>query len=136
VAWPLAAMLVDGEVGPAQTLEHRLQDPQIRELAQKVELVESEELNELCQLFELGDPRGRFAGSVAILLKDGHEFSSGVIDAGAMFPQPGWDEDRMEDKFRWLTAYALDEPCIDALVDMLWHFEDVASARELTEVLG
>jgi len=136
VAWPLAAMLVDGEVGPAQTLEHRLQDPQIRELAQKVELVESEELNELCQLFELGDPRGRFAGSVAVLLKDGHEFSSGVIDAGATFPQPGWDEDRMEDKFRWLTAYALDEPCIDALVDMLWHFEDVASARELTEVLG
>ena len=39
-AWPLAAMLVDGEIGPAQMLEARLSDPQIRMLAAKVEVVE------------------------------------------------------------------------------------------------
>ncbi|MCP4118617.1 MAG: MmgE/PrpD family protein, partial [Desulfobacteraceae bacterium] len=61
LAWPVAAMLVDGEVGPDQTAEHRLNDPIIRGLAQRIEVVESENLNELCRLYEKGDPRGRFA---------------------------------------------------------------------------
>ena len=33
VAWPVAAMLADGEVGPAQMLESRLNDPAIPSIA-------------------------------------------------------------------------------------------------------
>ncbi len=95
-AWPLAAMLVDGEIGPAQMLEMRLSDPQIRMLAAKVGVVEDEEMERLCQLFEQGDPTGRFASSVTITLHDGREFYSGVVDGDLRFPQPGWDEARME----------------------------------------
>jgi 2-methylcitrate dehydratase PrpD len=135
-AWPLAAMLVNGEIGPAQMLEARLSDPHIRALAAKVEVVEDPEMERLCQLFEQGDPSGRFASTVTITLHDGREFCSGVVDGGLRFPQPGWDEARMEDKFRWMVGSVLDTPRIDALAQMLWRFETLPSARELFEVWG
>jgi 2-methylcitrate dehydratase PrpD len=135
VAWPVAAMLVDGEVGPAQTLEKRLDDPQIRNLARKVTVEESEELNELCRLFELGDPRGRFAGIVRIRLNDGREFDSGMVESGEQHPPVGWDEAVMESKFRWLAQYVLEDDQIDALLDVLWHFDELSDVRELTATL-
>ena len=136
LAWPVAAMLVDGEVGPEQTLEHRLGDQRIRALAQKVEVIESEELNELCRLFEQGDPRGRFASIVTIALQDGREYNSGMVDGGLRFPQPGWDQDVMEEKFRWLAAYVLEPARVDAVMDMLKRWDQVSNVRQLTAMLA
>lgn len=135
VSWPVAAMLVDGEVGPAQTLEARLDDPQVRALAQKVEVEEAEDLNELCRLYELGDPRGRFAGRVRLTLKDGRELRSGTVETDECYPPVGWDEERMGDKFRWLASHVLDDQRVDTILDMLWHFEDVRRVRELTGMI-
>lgn len=113
-----------------------MDDPKIRDLARRVGVVESEELNELCQLREKGDPRGRFASTVTITLKDGKKLNSGMIGE-APFPPPGWDENRVEEKFRWLAAFVLlDEARVNALVDMLWHFEEVPNVRELTQMLA
>jgi len=134
-AWPLAAMLVDGEIGPAQMLEARLTDPQIRTLAAKVEVFEDAEMERLCRLFEQGDPAGRFASTVTITLHNRREFYSGLVDGGLRFPQPGWDEARMEDKFRWAAGFVLDQPSIDALAQRLWRFEMTPSVRELFGVL-
>lgn len=136
LAWPVAAMLVDGEVGPAQTLEHRLDDPQIKGLARKVKPVESEELNELCELFEKGDPRGHWASIVTVILEDGQEFTSGLEDGGFRFPPPVWDEAKIEEKFRWLAANVLDKRRINELVDILWHFDEVSNVKELTALLA
>ena len=99
LAWPVAAMLVDGEIGPNQTLEGRLGDPKIRDLAQRVDVVESEELNQLCRLHAKGDPRGRFASIVTIKLKDGREYCSGMKDGGMKFPAPAWTPEMMTEKF-------------------------------------
>ena len=134
-AWPLAAMLVDGEIGPGQMLDERLSDPQIRELAAKVEVVEDAEMERLCRLFEQGDPSGRFASAVTITLQDGREFHSGLVDGGLRFPQPGWDEVRMEEKFRWAAGFVLDQSRIEALAEMLWRFEMIPSVRDLFGVL-
>jgi 2-methylcitrate dehydratase PrpD len=134
-AWPLAAMLVDGEIGPAQMLESRLSDPKIRALAAKVDVVESEEMERLCWLYEQGDPRGRFASTVTIALRDGQEICSGVVDGGLRFPQPGWDEARMEEKFRWATGFVLGKERINALANLLWRFDKVPSVRELITVI-
>ena len=134
-AWPLAAMLVDDAIGPAQMLEARLSDRRIRALAAKVEVVEDAEMERLCRLFEQGDPGGRFASTVTITLQDGREFHSGVVDGGLRFPQPGWDEARMEDKFRWAAGFVFDQPRIDALAEMLWRFDMIPSVRELFGVL-
>ncbi len=126
-AWPLAAMLVDGEVGPRQMLEERLSDPIIRGLAQKVEVHETEEMEQLCRLFEQGDPRGRFASRVIIALKNGQVFDSGLVDGGLRFPPQGWDQTRMSEKFRWLASFVLDHDQVEGLLQILWHFEDISS---------
>lgn len=132
LAWPVAAMLVDGEIGPNQTGEHRLKDPIIRDLARKVEVVESEELNELCRLHAKGDPRGRFASVVTIKLKDGREYCSGMKDGGMKFPAPEWTREMMAEKFRWLATTVLDSAVIDELLDMAWHLDELNQIKELT----
>jgi len=130
LAWPLAANLVDGEVGPKQMLEARLGDPVIRELAQKVEAVETEELNELHHLFRIGDRRGRFASKVEIRLKDGRNFKSGLVDAGQQFPQAKWSAKMIEDKFRHIVAHVINSDRIQRLIDMIWDFEKLSDIDE------
>jgi 2-methylcitrate dehydratase PrpD len=134
-SWPLAAMLVDGEVGPAQTLEARLQDPKIRSVAKKVRVVETAEMERLCQLFEQGDPAGRFASKVTMTLQDGGVLHSGFVDGGLRFPQPGWDEARMSAKFRWLAEFVVDKPRIEPLLRVLWQFEQVPDVRQFVRDL-
>jgi 2-methylcitrate dehydratase PrpD len=131
LAWPVAAMLVDGEIGPEQTLEDRLLDETIRALAAKVEVRESEQLNELCRLFSVGDPRGRFASSVTLILKDGRKVESGLVGGGLTFPQPGWDENTMERKFHWLVDPVLGTGRADKLIDLVWRFEEQPGVDEL-----
>jgi hypothetical protein len=41
----------------------------------------------------------------------------------------------MEQKFRWLTEYVLDDERIDALLEMTWRFEDLSSVRQLTDLV-
>jgi 2-methylcitrate dehydratase PrpD len=135
LAWPVAAMLVDGEVGPEQTIEERLGDARIRALAAKVRVRESEELNDLCRLFEQGDPRGRFASELTLVLKDGRELASGRVGGGLSFPQPGWDEKVMEKKFRWLVEPVLGADRADRLLDMAWSFETLRSVTELVDLV-
>ncbi len=134
-AWPLAAMLVDGEVGPAQMLEQRLADPAIRALAQKVEVVETEEMESLRILFEQGSPLGRFASKVTITLNDGRELRSGIVDGGLRFPPVGWDRALMADKFRWLAGMVLPSMDVEEILGTLWRFEQVADVRILTRRL-
>jgi 2-methylcitrate dehydratase PrpD len=134
-AWPLAAMLVDGEIGPHQLLEQRLSDPQIRQLAQKVQVFASEEMEALCRLFEQGDPRGRFASMVTITLQDGRSFHSGPVDGGLRFPPTGWDETRMAEKFRWLAGFVLNSQKVEEVLEMLWQFDRLPDVACLSERL-
>lgn len=135
LAWPVAAMLVDGEVGPNQTLEHRLSDPGIQDLAKRIEVVESEALNELRRLYEAGDPRGRFASIVTIKLKDGNEYSSGLKDGGMTMSAQNWTREMMAEKFRWLGATVMDAAKADEILDMAWHLDEIDNVKELTDKL-
>ena len=136
LAWPIAAILVDGEIGPEQTLEGRLHDPAIRGLAAKVEVNESEHLNELCRLFVAGDPRGRFASSVTIVLEDGERFETGLVDGGLSYPPSGWDERTMEEKFHWLADPVLGTDRANALIDLVWRFDEQSGVEELIRETG
>ncbi len=135
-AWPLAAVLIDGEVGPAQILDQCFEDPKIRDLAQKIEVVETDELNALYRLAERGDPQGRYAANVVITLNDGRSFESGIVEGNINFPQQGWGEGRIEAKFRWLVAHCLDEGRIDELVDLVWRFQQVPAVGEFARLLA
>ena len=96
-SWPLAAMLVDGEIGPAQILEERLSDPAHPQPGgEGDDVVESPEMERLCELFEQGDPNGRFASTVTITLKDGRELSvragrwQACVSRSQAGTWPGW----------------------------------------------
>jgi hypothetical protein len=60
---------------------------------------------------------------------------SGMAESGEKHPQPGWDEQVMEEKSRWLAEHVLEEAHIDALLDILWHFEEMPSVSEFTRML-
>jgi 2-methylcitrate dehydratase PrpD len=128
-------MLVDGEIGPSQTLEARLSDERIRSLARRVTVRETPAMERLRALYEVGHPDGRFASVVTIRLRDGRGFNSGVVDGGLRFPQPGWDEARMDAKFRWMAGFVLDAARVDALSQMVWRFDQVEDGRELIALL-
>ena len=134
VKWPLAAYLVDGVVGPEQILEPRFGDAVINALVDKMELVESEEFDDLYRPCFLGGDEGYSPGRVMIRLEDGRTLDSGIVSDACRIAARG-DEERLERKFRWLTGYVLEQDRIDRLLEMLWHFEEVSDVRELTALL-
>jgi len=136
MAWPLAAFLVDGEVGPVQILEPRLRDEQVRALAARVELLESERLNDLARRLVAGDPQGKLATVVTITLRDGRTFCSGETESGIRYPPPGWDEPRLKAKFRWLVGHVLDRERVEALLDLVSRFEHLPDVRQLTQMVA
>ncbi len=136
-AWPLAAFLADGEVGPDQMLTPRYDDEQILALADKVELVESKEVDDLYRPIFNGqdDPPGRSTSAVEITLKNGQSYYSGIVNVE---PGPGgsWNEEKLEKKFRWVAGYVLEPKRIDQLVEMVRDFEKLPHVRELTALLA
>ena len=72
---------------------------------------------------------------MTITLRDGRAFHSGLVDGGLRFPQSGWDEARMSDKFRWLAGFVLDADRLQLLLDRLWHFEGVPDVRPFARSL-
>ncbi len=134
VKWPVAAYLVDGEVGPSQVLESRLSDPSINALVDRIELVETEELDSLYRPSFEGRGGGLGASRVVICLEDGRILDSGLVSDACRIAASG-DEERLEKKFRWLTSSVLGENRIDGLLEMLWHFDAVHEVHELTSLL-
>ena len=136
VKWPLAAYLVDGEIGPDQILEARFGDEHINVLVDKIELVESEEFNRLYQpCFEGQTDDESVTGSqVFIRLKDGRTLDSGLVSDSCRIAASG-DEQLIEKKFRWLCGYVLEKDRTEQLLEMLWNFEKVPNVAELTALL-
>ena len=127
VAWPVAVFLVDGEVGPLQVLEARLSDPKVRDLASRVELVESDALTHLKHVQDFTETEGMDAAIVTVELTSGERLDSGVVEH-VRYPEPSWDRERMESKVRWLLKPHFDPLTLDALVADLWSFDEVEDA--------
>jgi 2-methylcitrate dehydratase PrpD len=134
VKWPLAAFLIDGEVGPDQILETRFDDANINALVDKIELVESEELDDLYRPIFEGKEDGSSVSRVVIRLKDGATLDSGLVPEACRFGPRG-DEAGLEQKFRWLTRYVLEEDRLDPLLEMLWHFDELQDVGEFVALL-
>jgi len=133
VKWPLAALLLDGEVGPNQILQHRLGDETVKALADKIEIVEDPEVDRMYQLLHnnVDSPDARFTSRVEITLTDGRTLDSGIVERIAN----RWDQASLEKKFRWITGYVLDNEMIDQLVEIVWKFDGVLNVRDLTRLL-
>jgi 2-methylcitrate dehydratase PrpD len=135
-AWPLAAYIIDGQIGPDQILPHAFEREDIRDLAERIEVVETEELNTLYRLATQGDPAGKYASKVIFELRTGNKVETGPVAGEINFPQHIWDDESLEEKFRWLTGRVLDEERIDRTLALVWQFDAVADVRELTALLA
>jgi 2-methylcitrate dehydratase PrpD len=100
LAWPVAAAVVDGWVGPEQVSGARLADPQICDLAQRVEAVVSPDLERRFPAEALCE--------VELQMDDGTALRSGVCGARGD-PSDPLSADELRDKFRRLA-----EPVIGA----------------------
>ncbi len=99
LAFPLAAALVDGVVGPDQVLPPRLDDPELLRLMDLVTI-------EVDQVYEAAFPEKTIA-EVMIETGSGESFSSGPMEP-QWEPSTGLpDEKELKEKFLWLAGPVL-----------------------------
>jgi len=132
LAWPVACFLAYGEVAPEHVLEPHLGNDAVRALANKVEIVVSDEFTRLYALDEARDPEGMEVADVTVELDDGRVLTSGVQRS----PVYGdWPRDKMEAKFRALARGFVGDDATERLIDMVWRFDELDDVRELTSVV-
>jgi 2-methylcitrate dehydratase PrpD len=115
IAFPIAAALVDREVGPGQVLAPRLFDKDIHQIMDKIQIIAQER-------FQKNFP-DKAESEVEITTLSGNLFSSGVMSAR-------WDTHttlptdlELENKFLWLTSPVLGKAGAKSLVNLIWNFE-------------
>lgn len=128
--WPLACLLLDGEIGPAQILESRFNDPQVRSLCDKIELVLDPQIEQMYN--EAQEMDLRMHSAVEISLTDGQTFDSGIVERGA----DRFDRAALERKFRWLVSFVLDSAKVEKTLEMAVQAERLETVRELTQLLN
>jgi len=134
LAWPVAALLVDGEVGPQQILEERLSSPVIRALCRRVEARVSEELSRLYYLSEANDALGKDAAIVSVTLRDGRVLSSGLVEH-VLYPKRPWGSDEIEAKFERLVSPHLDQGALAGVVECVQGVERLENVGSLMDTL-
>ncbi len=131
IAWPVAALLVDGEVATEQVADARVTDPAINALADKIEFVASEVYERLYEGSDLGRPDSQDAAHVTIELADGRRLDSGLVEHPVYRKEAAdWDRPRMERKFRRLLRHRFGAEALDELVDAVWSFEQITDVRD------
>jgi 2-methylcitrate dehydratase PrpD len=126
LAFPLAAALIDGELGPDQIMPPRIFDRQILDLSDKVQTEVSEEFD---QLF----PEKTFA-EVIIQTKPGSTFSSGPVEADWEPPDNLPSDSEIEEKFHSLVKPILGVQQTHQLCSLIWNFDNCHNIQELIEL--
>jgi 2-methylcitrate dehydratase PrpD len=122
VAWPIACLLLHGEVRPEHVLEDNLSDPETRSLASLVDIEESPEFTRLLDLSDAGDPAGAEYADVTIELADGRTFTSGPVEG------PGYDDwpaEEVERKFKWVVKETLEPGQAERLVALVGRLDGI-----------
>jgi 2-methylcitrate dehydratase PrpD len=115
IAFPIAAALIDGEIGPVQVLAPRLFDKDIHRMMDKIQIIAQDRFQK-----EFPD---KAESEVEITTTKKAVFSSGVMSAR-------WDvhsalptDKELKDKFLWLTTPVLGETRAKSLVNLIWNFD-------------
>lgn len=127
LTYPVAAALIDGQVGPRQVTPPRLFDPAILALAERVEV-------EVVAKYEEVFPAKTFA-DVEVITTDGRQLL--VESKQAIWEPPDTlpSDAELEQKFRWLVEPVLDQERTSELVQMIWRFEQVGEVRQLIDLV-
>jgi 2-methylcitrate dehydratase PrpD len=123
LAWPIAAALVDGWVGPEQVSEARLADPRIRDLARRVEAAVSPDLERRFPAEALCE--------IEVRMRDGAAYRSGVCGAQGD-PADPLTADQLREKFRRLA-----EPVVSGdRTEQIERTVDTLEARKIEDLLA
>jgi 2-methylcitrate dehydratase PrpD len=125
MAFPVAAALIDGEVGPKQILPPRIHSSQILNLGDKLETEVSDD-------FEQMFPE-KACAEVIIYTNDGRHFSSGRMEAQWEPPDTLPSDDELETKFQWLVEPGLGKEKTQQLVSMMWEFEKLEQVQDFID---
>ena len=125
--FPVAAVLVHGQLGLIQLSGDGLQDAEVLGLADRVELVDAPEMNARF-------PAERVA-RVRIATDAGTVLDSGEVAAPWDASAPPTDEDLIE-KLRWLADGCLSTSRTDEIIDVIWNCADIADAGQLITLLS
>ncbi len=128
--YPLACLLLDGEIGPHQILESSFNDPRKRNLFDKIEVVLDPQIEQMYN--ETLEMDLRMHSVVEITLATGQTFDSGIVERGA----DHFDAVALEKKFRWLTGFVLDSAKVEQTLEMAKQVERLEMACQLTQLLG
>jgi len=119
LAFPVAAALLDGEVGPGQVLPPRLYDPDLLAMLDRVS-------TEIAPEFEAEFPAKTMA-EVIVETKTGEIFRSGRIEALWEPPDTLPSDKALKAKFLWLTTPIVGNVKANALIEKIWSVERLAS---------
>lgn len=119
IPFPIAAAILDGEVGPAQNLPPRLFAPDIRQMMDKITIIAQERFQRIF-------PQ-KAESEVEIKTKYGQIYNSGMMSAR-------WDthtvlpsDEELEEKFTWLTEPVLGPEKADSLKELIRQFDQADS---------
>ncbi len=115
LSFPVAAALIDGEVGPKQVLPPRLYNSQILDLADRVH-------TEVSINFEKMFP-SKACAEVVIETHQGKIFNSGPVEAMWEPPDTLPSDSELEEKFHWLVDPVLGQEKTDPLAALIWDLD-------------
>lgn len=119
LSFPVAAALLDGEVGPGQVLPPRLHDPELLSLQEKVS-------TEVAPEFEAAFP-AKAPAEVIVETTNGQIFHSGRIEALWEPPDTLPTDLDLENKFYWLIVPVLGKMRAEKLVEQIWSADQLTS---------
>ncbi|MGD8954291.1 MAG: MmgE/PrpD family protein [Desulfobacterales bacterium] len=123
LAYPVAAAILDGEVGPVQVLPPRLHDRRLLQLLDRV-------TTEVAPEYEAAFPRKTIA-EVSITTTDDISYNSGPVEAIWEPPDSLPGDEALEKKFLWLAGPAVGKDNAEALARLIWEFEKCQSIAPL-----
>jgi len=119
--YPVAAALIDSEVGPRQVLPPRIHDAAVLDLADRVTAEIEEE-------FEKAFPAKALA-EVIVDTREGRRFVSGTMKARWEPPSTLPTDAELEKKFYWLVEPVLGSSRTETLVSTIWEFEKIDDTK-------
>ena len=127
LAFPVAAALIDGEVGPDQVLPPRLYAPEIRALAARVEASAAASM----------DTRfpAQTCAEVTIDTHSGQSYASGTVEARWEPPDSLPTDEELQQKFNGLVEPVLGRDRAKSLANLIWHFEEVHRLQNLIDLM-
>lgn len=123
LSFPVAAALIDGEVGPKQILPPRLYNSQILDLADRVH-------TEVSINFEKMFP-SKACAEVVIETHQGKIFNSGPVEAMWEPPDTLPSDSELEEKFHWLVDPVLGQEKTDTLAALIWDLDKMEDSNIL-----